>query len=79
MGLNYIIGELAVNKLRENDSTLYDAITEMDADLIKWLVNNRYRLDILNIGFVKERISIAKMIHAIEENLCDNKRIKIIK
>lgn len=80
MGLNYIIGELACIEMNKfnGDDTLYEAIVTADTRLIRYLVNGKYRNDIINKQFIKEPISIAKMVQAIEEKLDGNKRIRLV-
>lgn len=79
MGLNLLVATLALENLEKYnpDSSLYDAIVEMDEKLIKYLCNKKYRLEIINKGFIKEPVDIVKMIEIIENNLFKNSKIRI--
>ena len=80
MGLNNLVAELAIMELNKfkSDSSLYDAIVQRDVPLILYLVNNKYKLDVANRGYIKEPISIAKMMQAIELGLNRKKHIRLI-
>ena len=79
MGLNLLVACLALENLEKfkPDSSLYDAIVEMDVASIKYLCNNKYRLDIINRGYVKEPINISKLIETIEASLSARTRVKV--
>lgn len=78
MGINSVVAEIAFQQLNKNDSSLYDAIVEYDVSLVNWLVKNKYRLEVINRGFVKEVMSIAKMIEVLEVLLSNDKGIRLI-
>lgn len=78
MGLNSVVAEIDYQQLNRNDSSLYDAIAERDSELINWLVKNKYRVEVVNRGFIKEVMSIAKMIESLEVLLSRNKGIRLI-
>lgn len=79
MPLNMLIATLALENLGKYnpDSSLYDAIVEMDEKLVKYLCNKKYRLEILNKGFIKEPVDMVKMIEIIENNLFKNSKIRM--
>lgn len=80
MGLNYIIGEIACEELERfnGDDTLYEAIVAADKGMIHFLVNSKYKYNILNKEHTKEPMDIAKMIEVIEARLDRNKRIRLL-
>lgn len=78
MGLNSVVAEITYQQLNRNDSSLYDAIAERASELINWLVKNKYRVEVVNRGFIKEVMSIAKMIESLEVLLSRNKGIRLI-
>lgn len=71
MSLNKLIVQLALEKLNQfkKDTDLYDAIVEMDIRTILYLVNNKYKLEILNRGVVREPVSTRILISELESNL----------
>lgn len=80
MELNKVVAEIAIQELNKfrSDSSLFDAIVQRDVALILYLVNNKYKLDVINRGYVKEPISITKMMQAIELGLNRKKHIRLI-
>lgn len=80
MGLNNLVAEIAIMELNKfrSDSSLFDAIVQRDVPLILYLVNNKYKLDVVNRDYIKEPISITKMIQAIELGLNRKKHIRLI-
>lgn len=80
MGLNQIIVDIALSELDKfkSDSSLYDAIVERDSKTILYLVNNKYKLDIINRGYIKEPLKISSLLQEIELNLNKNKRITLL-
>lgn len=80
MSLNNVVAEIAISELNKfkSDSSLFDSIVERDTRTVKHLINGKYKLAIINHGFVKEPISITKMMQAIETSLNSNKHIRLI-
>ena len=80
MGLTQVIVDIALSELDKfkSDSSLYDAIVERDTKTILYLVNNKYKLDIINRGYIKEPLKISNLLQEIELNLNKNKRITLL-
>lgn len=80
MGLNLVVVKLAHKELERfnGDSSLYDAIVTGDAELIKYLCNNKYKDELWRTGFVKEDFSIVKMIEGLDCLLGKSKGIRLI-
>lgn len=80
MELNQVVAEIAIRELNKfnSDSSLFDSIVECDSKTVRHLINGKYKLMIINHGFIKEPISITKMIQAIEIGLNRNKHIRLI-
>lgn len=79
MPLNTLVANLALENLNKfkPDSSLYDAIVEMDMASIKYLCNKKYREEIINRGYVKEPINISKLIEIIENSLYLKSKVKV--
>ena len=80
MSLNQLVANIALEELDKfkSDSSLYDAIVEKDTKMILYLVNNRYKLDIINRGYVKEPIRVSKILQELELSLSKNKHIRLL-
>lgn len=80
MELTQVIADIALQELNKfkSDSSLYDAIVQRDIKLVVYLVNNKYKLEIINRGYVKEPVSINRILQSLESALSKNKSIKII-
>lgn len=80
MEINKVVAEIAIRELNKfnSDSSLYDSIVECDARTVRHLINGRYKLTIKSHGFIKEPISISKMIQAIETSLNGSKHIRLL-
>ena len=80
MGYNQRVAEISLEELNKfrSDSNLFDAIVQGDMALVLYLVNNRYKLDVVNGNYTREPISIAKIIEAVELGLSKNKHIRLL-
>ena len=80
MGLNQVIVDITLQELDKfkSDSSLYDAIVQRDIKLVLYLVNNKYKLDIINRGYIKEPVSINRVLQSLESGLSKNKQIRLI-
>lgn len=78
MPLNDVIVKIALENMNKfnPDTSLYDAIVEMDAASLTYLCNKKYRMDILNHGFTRENINVLKLIDLIENNLSIKSHVK---
>ena len=78
MGLNHVIAKLAVDNANKwmSDTLLYDAIAERDTKAVVYLANNKYKLDIINAGFIQEPVRINQLVKIVE-SLLDTKHIVV--
>ena len=80
MGLTQVIADIALEELNKfkSDSSLYDAIVQNDIKLVLYLVNNKYRMEIINREYIKEPLSINRILQSLESGLSKNKSIRLI-
>lgn len=66
MGLNQIIINLTLNKMRKGDTNLYDAVAEYDKRTVCGLINKVYVDEVKRIGYIKEPVDMAKISQAVD-------------
>ena len=75
MGLNQVIVELTLNKMKKGDTNLYDAVAEYDKCTVCGLINKVYVNEVKRLGYIKEPVDMARIFQAVDAAL--GKMIKI--
>ena len=80
MGLNSVIAEIICSELSKfnGDDSLYEAVANMDRSLVCYLVNNRYSDRVQEIGYIKEKVNVNRIMEMIESTMSNNKGIRLI-
>ncbi|MGL5329487.1 MAG: hypothetical protein ACRDD7_09465 [Peptostreptococcaceae bacterium] len=79
MPLSELVVNLAIQKSNyyQPDTSLLDAIVEMDQPMVRYLVNRVYREEVMNVQFISEKLNMRKMVQLLENKL-DHNRINVI-
>lgn len=79
MPLSELVVEIAVRNANKfnPDTSLMDAIVEMDTNTLKYLVDRVYRNDIIGKPYVSEKLNMNKMVMLLENKL-NSKRINVL-
>lgn len=76
MGLNQIIVELTLNKMRKGDTNLYDAVAEYDRRAVCALINKVYINEVKRLNYIKEPVDMTKIFNAVDAALGKQIRIR---
>lgn len=77
MGLNQIIVELTLNKMRKGDTNLYDAVAEYDRRAVCALINKVYINEVKRLNYIKEPVDMTKIFKAVDAALGKQIRIRM--
>lgn len=69
MSLNEFIASLALKEIERHNTNLYDAIVELDKGSINYLVNHKYKMEVIQANCIRESMNINQMLAYIESKL----------